>query len=42
MKKKFLVFFLIASVLSVTLLFLVQALLMPKYMESSQEGALIA
>ena len=42
MKKKFLVFFLVASVLSVTLLFLAQALLMPKYMESSQEGALIA
>ena len=42
MKKKFLVFFLIASVISVALLSLVQALLMPKYMESTVEGALIA
>ncbi len=42
MKKKFLAFFLVASVLSVALLFLVQALLMPKYMESTVEGALIA
>lgn len=42
MKKKFLRLFIVASVLSVALLFLIQALLMPKYMESSQEGALIA
>lgn len=42
MKKKFLVFFALASILSVAVLSVVQALLMPKYMESSQEGALIA
>ena len=41
MKKKFLRLFIVASVLSVSLLFLIQALLMPKYMETSQEGALI-
>ena len=42
MKKKFLIFFTIASVLSLALLFLIQALLMPKYMETTVEGALIA
>lgn len=41
MKKKFLTLLITASALSLAMLFLVQTLLMPKYMETSVEGALI-
>lgn len=41
MKKKFLTLLITASALSLAILFLVQTLLMPKYMETSVEGALI-